>query len=57
MIQLMFYTYNLTKTHFYDDEKYMTDTHGTAANKKCFEHFHFHPSSVKQAAGSSSGSA
>ena len=26
-------------THFYDHEKYITDTHGTDANKKCFEHF------------------
>ena len=30
-------------THFYDNEKYITDTHGTDANKNCFEHFHFPP--------------
>ena len=28
----------LTTLH-YDHEKYITDTHGTGANKKCFEHF------------------
>ena len=39
-------------THFYDHEKYITDTHGTDANKNCFEHFPSPLSSVKQAAGS-----